>query len=528
MHFTKRDISCAVLLIIIAVVMFLLNFFTPLFCDDWHYVFSFGTQTRIQSIQDVIVSQWHHYFGFNGRFVVHCFVQLFDGILGKGVFNVINALMFALLLCAMARLAVRKRYEYYYPVISLAFILLFFLIPGFKYEFLWLSGSCNYLWVAVALSFFIYLLEADDERFPSWSPLPLLLFGVVCGWSNEAFVIGLAAAYFVYYCKHRKTIGRPKKLLLLGFFIGVVLLTISPGSLRRAVSANGGDFAFGMRLRSLFDVRLFYVLAALVIAKSMLRRLRFKEWLKREYVLVIAIFVTFAFVLMTGSHFPQTKFGIEFFSLILILRNIDWARVNRLWVTLANVATLACACYVLFVCSKCYAANQKELSMVTHSHCIVPTVQPYGYNSFAHRFALDYAGNFRHDGQKPFGGHPWLSQYFGYKDVWFMPQNFLDDLKVHHDLYDEFHTFGELPFYAKRLPNPQSVAYAEIHFRQSKYDGLFWPLNQICNTLTGYDGFDVADAYVVNINGEYYVLVDRYDISQDKRVSAIQLKDKIR
>ena len=79
MNKLPNKVLCAALLLAVTVVMWFLNHFTPLFLDDWHYAFIFGTLEPIRSVGDILVSQWHHYLSFNGRFVAHFFVQFFDG-----------------------------------------------------------------------------------------------------------------------------------------------------------------------------------------------------------------------------------------------------------------------------------------------------------------------------------------------------------------------------------------------------------------------------------------------------------------
>ena len=99
----SNKVLCAALLVAVTLVMWFFNHYTTLFLDDWHYAFIFGTLKPIRSIGDIFISQWHHYFEFtNGRFIAHFFVQLFDGILGKGAFNVFNAVFFALFIYVLA------------------------------------------------------------------------------------------------------------------------------------------------------------------------------------------------------------------------------------------------------------------------------------------------------------------------------------------------------------------------------------------------------------------------------------------
>ena len=72
-------------LLLIGVAFYVMNVFTPLFSDDWHFAFIFRTDTRIKTLGDVLYSEYLHYLNYTGRTVPHFFVQLLDGILGKSV-----------------------------------------------------------------------------------------------------------------------------------------------------------------------------------------------------------------------------------------------------------------------------------------------------------------------------------------------------------------------------------------------------------------------------------------------------------
>ena len=81
-------------LLIIGIIFYLMNYFTPFYQDDFHYGFITGTSERIETIVDILKSQYTHYFTTNGRFIPHFFVQFFDGIASKQYFNLINSLVF--------------------------------------------------------------------------------------------------------------------------------------------------------------------------------------------------------------------------------------------------------------------------------------------------------------------------------------------------------------------------------------------------------------------------------------------------
>jgi len=523
---TNPGILCAIFLTVVTVVMYFINRFTPIFCDDWHYCFIFGTQTPIRSIGDILVSQWHHYFEFtNGRFIAHFFVQLFDGILGKGAFNVFNAIFFALFLYALAVVTSRDRKQYY-KIVSVAFILVFLLMTGFKYVFLWMSGSCNYLWMAILLLFFHRLIERDD--IPTRFNVPLLLYGFICGWTNEAMVVGLGGAYFIYYLFHRSELTVHRRYMLIGFFLGALILVLSPASIHRAFTSSARNFTPMDRIVNMQNLRLFFVLILLVIAKVGFKRLHFKQWVKKEQMLVTATVISLVFILFTGFYLEHSRFGIELFSLLLILRTISWERVNSAIVTVANACTLAFAIYAATVCAQCYKVGQEELAPATRGETLILTTNPIETTSPMRRYVLDYYGYGLHGGldeEKYYGEDDWMPDYYGYhgKLVYMYPKQFIDDLDKHPELYNDFRTLGNQPFYAIRLKPGQDIWYAELSYEPSKYNKLPWPLNRISMKFADETDWDISDVIVMHHKGERYALIRRPRPAQDYRLKNIKL-----
>ena len=144
-------------LTLIAAIIYVLNYFTPLASDDWNYVFIYGTNDKIHTLWDVIKSQYFHYFEMNGRITAHMITQTADGIFGKGVFNIANTLTFMAFLYLIG-LNVAPDRKVPTKILLTAFVLTFLLIPEFNMAFLWLSGSCNYLWSATLILLFHYIL----------------------------------------------------------------------------------------------------------------------------------------------------------------------------------------------------------------------------------------------------------------------------------------------------------------------------------------------------------------------------------
>ena len=521
-----NKILCAVLLVVVAIVMYLMNSFTPLFCDDWHYRFIYGTQIPIRNIGDIIVSQWHHYFEFNnGRFVPHFFVQLFDGILGKPLFNVFNALAFAMFLFALTKIVPNHK-GHEYKIMSVSFVLVFLLITGFKYVCLWMSGSCNYLWMAILLIFFMHLMER--EELPAKANVPLLLYGFICGWTNEAMVVGIGAAYFLYFIRHKKQMTGHRVYMSIGFCLGALILVLCPASINRLFTATPQLTTPMDRLVNMQNLRIFYVMLLFVALKLVLRKLRFKQWVKKEQILVTAVLVSVVFILVTGYNLQHSRFGIEFFSLMLLLRTINWEKVGYTVVSIANVATLAVAIYALPICANSYKIGQEELSHVANGEMLVYTANPVKSTSFFRRYVLYYYGYGVRDGldeEKYYGDDDWIPDYYGYhgKLVYMYPKALIDDIDANPGLYNDFRTFEGLPFYAIRVTPDQDLWYAELSYEPSKFNKLPWPFNRICMKYMNDTDWDISDIKFMDYKGERYALIKRPRPFLDYRLKEIKL-----
>lgn len=232
---------------------YIFNYLTPMsFGDD--YVYSFVWEghpmyepmsvqvQRLSSINDLIVSQWSHYFTGNGRTVSHIIAQLFLW-LGKDIFNVFNALIAVLLILEIYWCSNRGVVTFKIKPGRLiwAFLALWIFTPGFSPVFFWLSGACNYLWTAVLLLGFLLPYICKYYHFEEkvanhhWAWFGMFLFGIIAGWSNENSVCWIILALIVFIYAKRKKSGFEFWMFtgLVGLVIGYALLMFAPGNVAR-------------------------------------------------------------------------------------------------------------------------------------------------------------------------------------------------------------------------------------------------------------------------------------------------------
>ena len=157
-----------IILILLYVLLWYFNYCTPLIFDDYVYSFSFSersmlvplpeTANRVESVTDIFVSQWNHYFSWGGRTVAHTLVQLFLWQ-GKLLFNIANAACFIFLLLEISWIINRGKMNFRFSEQDVLYVfgLLWFFSIGLGDVFVWLTLACNYLWTTVILLGFLLI-----------------------------------------------------------------------------------------------------------------------------------------------------------------------------------------------------------------------------------------------------------------------------------------------------------------------------------------------------------------------------------
>jgi len=235
------------------IVFYLLNYLTPMaFGDDYLYSFIWQGHSmftpltedavRVSSLKDIFVSQWSHYLTWSGRAVSHTLIQFFLWA-GKPVFNVFNAAVSVLLIAEIYWCANKGRVSAHFDVGLLCWIAfaIWAFTPGFSGVFLWISGTCNYLWTAVFLLGFLlpyihkyYFLDVllDKNRF---FKLFMFFLGIIAGWSNENSICWVILLLVVLIYINRKKYGMETWMVtgLAGLIIGYAFLMLAPGNVER-------------------------------------------------------------------------------------------------------------------------------------------------------------------------------------------------------------------------------------------------------------------------------------------------------
>lgn len=236
-------------------IMYLLNSMKPLSSDDYFsfFVWPEGLPIngelpvdvhRVNDISDILKSIKTYYLTWGGRVPGGLPVGVFIALIGKEYFNPVNAFMMVLLVMEIYWLShegiITFKFKPSY-LIWIAFSLWAFNIC-FNDTCLWLSGSCNYLWMAVVVLAFLipYVREYYNninEAFykDNWKIVICMFFGgLLAGWSHETTTCWLILILFYYlFFYNKKKLQFWKTAGFIGFCIGYALLIFAPGNFSR-------------------------------------------------------------------------------------------------------------------------------------------------------------------------------------------------------------------------------------------------------------------------------------------------------
>lgn len=371
------------LLILIFLIMLALNCITPMiFGDDYVYAFVWQknqaintplpeTARRLSSFQDLLISQWNHYFYWGGRTVAHIFVQLFAWI-GKDIFNFFNSLMFTILLLQVTWIANEGRISLKnvnHNIIILTFFIFWFFTAGFSVVYLWMTGACNYVWTMVILLFFLipYIRQYFEVKtvFCNKHVFEYLIFclGIISGWTNENTICWLICILGIWLFSLYKLNKLHRWMLYgyIGFCLGYCFLILAPGNAVRTSLVAGDSFRFMEwqhfrgRLLCLLAIEFFQSLLWIFILKSFndLRlinnNLNFKylKLAKTFCILSLLSNVIMLFVpdFQPRSGFPSLVFLTIAFMLILRVRYLN--QLLPKWNAVSFFIMLQCGLFFL-------------------------------------------------------------------------------------------------------------------------------------------------------------------------------------
>ncbi len=538
----KKYKFAALFVIIVGVCFYMLNVWTPENGDDYTYKFMcildieshFDLDHPIRTLPEIFISQFHHYFIVNGRVIVHIFVQLFTGLLGKSVFNIFNALFFCGFIYAIQKYVTKSFGDLFFLSITVFFIVL--LLPSFNETFLWMTGSMNYLWVSSFVMLFLIELERVKDKTFSHKHIAYLFPGLLVGWTHEGITFPLAISLIVYMVWNYKKIWKSAAFpLIVGFIVGALLCAFAPGILHRASqgSSTGILRIISILVAQCTILRIFYLLVILLVFR---KHIGYKDSLlhffKENCVLVGGILFSFGIVLVADTVNGRVVFGLEFFSLLLVLKFLHGIKFSERVRKSVIIGTVSLFVILIGVITPYSLANYREYESLvsqlkTNEDYVIQTNEvkcPFP------RYIQLPLGSEESEFYRGFSSqcYPYMQMAAAYQrdSIVCLPQRFVEDVRMHPSHYEHFYTNETLPFYARRIEKGIQVDCVTYLLRETERDEIPFYFRPFADRLQRYSATQIdTDRYdKVYIDNECYLLVGKNQMI-DNRVQDLQIND---
>lgn len=388
---TFRYNTATLYILIISILYYILCYLNPIaLCDDVVYKFVWPSDNEsfikpISSIKDIFVSQYIHYHVLNGRSIVHFILQLFDGILGKGLCNVISSIIFGYLIYMVSCYITKKRNSLFSYSLITAMLLL--LMPGFHNEFLLFVGIFNYLWVSIVTILFVTLINKYGDKPINNQRFCLSILTFFAGWLHEGISVSLSLTLIIYCALHRKNIVKSTFFYCMIFYVlGTCMCLMAPGTMSRI--AQHSSFLQLLKEKiflgcvNLLHLRISYLMFII----SLLTYLKKREVWKAHFEQYKYFYLTwlFTFIPIFGSGATETRvvFFTEFVAMMIVaslLIQICQQRYSRIIIICSNLLML-CVYGIVFAYSYRNHQNtlfiEQQLNNPQTSIVEVPQIRP--------------------------------------------------------------------------------------------------------------------------------------------------------
>lgn len=321
-------------LLSLVTLFFLINEQVPFFSDDINWIGSLETNNFSGFVESVINRQVDVWLTENGRAMNHLLWQITVAN-GDLCYDVFISVVFVFYLWSTINLAAIRFVWNSLFLWSIAAFSTLYLSPASSSNFYWAAGGCHYLWPAMLSIVYLLLLKKSCiNKFSIIKLTFLSFFSFIAGWTHEIFALPISFALFcmiIYNICKGKHLSIQHFCLIIPFWLGALLIVVSPGTIAR-IAGNGGaegaTFLSALLAKAVTSFKIFrygrcfYVLLALLIYLALSKKKSLVEFVKDNVFLCLCCLGSLGIVVILGVG-GRAVWGVEVFSLLIIIKWVN-------------------------------------------------------------------------------------------------------------------------------------------------------------------------------------------------------------
>ena len=291
---------------------------------------------------DIFDYQVWHYFNWGGRTVAHTLAQILL-VFPKAVFNILNSFIYtALIYLIYLHGCFNKDNKNNSYMLLLIHFILWFIIPVFGQSFIWLVGSCNYLWTTVIILYFLWLYRRNTLSEKWYNLLFMFILGLLAGWTNEntsaGLIVILVFSLIINKVETKKfELSKTRLFGIIGTLAGFIIMICAPGNYIRSAEFKDDTFIIIKIIKRTLDItnNLGNIILPLLIVIIILISLKIyhkKKIEKETYTFILGGFAAI-YAMVLSPTFPERAWtgAIIFFVIAIVILVYDLDTINRLY-----------------------------------------------------------------------------------------------------------------------------------------------------------------------------------------------------
>lgn len=315
----------------------------------------------VQNLKEIWDSQINHYKIWNGRFIVHFFVQLFCGITGKTIFSICNALIWVLLVREISLIISGGKPNIRTTSATVLFSILVFGSLTFSPPF-----AINYVWVAyVTVLWLKQFFDVSPKG--KMSLIAFALFSWIAGALHEGFSIPVCGALLIMLINGKRRLTVRQWLMGILYGIGALALIVAPGNFSRLEESSSGGGTLLRMSEQLVYCLIFPAIYLIIRAFSNHAEKNESNKTDRDQPLLIPkfflnalIFISLAFCLVIGN----LGRGLTVYNLGFALLSLQYISNRRMHKDIYFILTLFALAIVGWNGLTTYLQNRKTETII--------------------------------------------------------------------------------------------------------------------------------------------------------------------
>lgn len=484
--FFRDNIVFIAICILIIILFTMYVSLAPLHADDYTYNF-YVPNNKLKIYHEIpLIHYYSDNFAGVSRFIPHLIIGFFHYV-EKPYYDMIAGLLFLLLGFLIAKLSTDKN-EKLLPITLIACGLLFFVIRGFWQTSVWLSGVPNYEIPAIMVIIFIIVLRSDKPIVKNKILNLLLLFflGLITGWTNEGFIIGLAIACVISYGLIYKNLTIERKILIGSLLIGCCFLCLSPYNISKFLVSHqskhtsfyglicqiislGTIFCTKLRLTKVFVLSLSGIIIISYLKKRGGSKFMVNSWIKENIVIILSWIISLIFVLCTLYDSDRSRFPIEFYSLLLVCSLITKCpnRILEFTGSVSGISMILALIFILPIAKNNYLAYKDIENQMTENRLVI-TYKDIELSQFESRYIRTPSTCFNH----PMLQSEQINKYYhNQSNSFIISEEIYNSLKSNNKPWEIYHSNKWKMSYIK-IPEDKKVETVKFILSKRDFDNI--------------------------------------------------------